>query len=158
MPPAAAWASAARAAGKVKEYIKCSANLGRGAFVNVVGGDDTPGTAAWDAAFQGEYIDNIFDAARIEPRIVDNIPVNFVRGATEQDVNVGTPPRFNYTHRVSYKNCTRLRVVIDDAGRGVIDAVPLPELTRADLDERFNEKLRIQSEQLFWGVRNAKLS
>lgn len=49
-----------------------------------------------------------------------------------------------------------LGVVVDDAGRGVVDALPLPEIPRADGDEGIGEKLRVEGEDLFGVVLNAE--
>ena len=105
--------------------IERPTNLGWSASIDVVGGNDAPGTASGDAALQGEHVDNIVDAAGVEPRVVDDVPVNFVRGAAEQNVDVSVLPGLEDTQRVSRKNGTRLRVVIDDADRGAIDAMPI---------------------------------
>lgn len=107
-------------------------NLGRRASIDVVSGHDAPGTTSGDAALRGEHVNDVVDAARVERRVIDDVPVNFVRGAAEQDVDVGVPPGPEDTQRMARENGTRLRVVIDDAGRGAIDALPLPELTGAD--------------------------
>ena len=88
-------------------------------------------------------------------RVVHDVPVDFVGGAAEQDVDLRVPPGLEDTQRMAGKHAARLRVIIDNAGRGAIDALPLPKLTRADLDECLGEVIRIPREQLFGIARDA---